>query len=679
MHRPSRTVYALVLLAVLAALALAGCGGDHAGPASLPAAAVSASERIAAMNLAEAKLQSLTGTPAQQNAALASYMQTLTQFRNVRTYGPGGNRGVYAEFRDGQPYYVSNERNIANVTPVLTQAAAETVGTAARSGVPRGKTAILMRAMGSGWPDTRNDTKAMLIKAGYNVVLKDGTIEAIRGLRNAAVFYFDTHGTYDSDSGSLTASAWTTTPVTTANETTYAADLSSGGLVRWSAYDYYDTTSKKWKISKKYAVTSKFIADNGITFGSNSLVYMDCCFLDAAPFKAACTAAGASLYIGWTDAVAGSASARAARFVFDRLTGANSSATVKEDPKQRPFDYVKVWDDLKRLNYDVSGAAKLIFTPGAKGDAGMLAPSIRNIVMTEATELDLGIAMMEIKGLFGKDPGPQKRKVTVGGTMIQAYEWKPDAVKCVIPRFGQGSVGDVIVVACEHKSNAVPLTEWTVPFVWTRTSFGNLRDVMRMNIHFRADVHSYRNKPHETPVKPTAVEFKSMVDSDGTWLSAGAGTDNTNEDNPIKLVWSGSGNMYNQTPRDPRLPYGALRAYGKINVETRTIQFTVAGSATVKHVDCTNKDGHHWEADCGVSNEDGLPYDAVNNIGVPYVRVKFDENFRILSGSVTGTNPDHPEETLTLKWSAADASFPPLPDMTLSDYARLLGQFWSPV
>ena len=676
MHRPIRPAYALVLLPVLAVLLFAGCGGDNAGTTSLPAASVPPSERITAMNLAETKLQSLTGTPAQQNAALAAYMQTLTQFRNVRTYGPSGNRGVYAEFRDGQPYYVSNERNIANVTPVLTQAAAETVDTAARSGVPRGKTAILMRAMGSGWPDTRNDTKAMLIKAGYNVVLKDGSVEAIRSLRNAAIFYFDTHGTYDATSGAMRASAWTTTPVTTANEGTYSADLASGGLVRWSAYDYYDTAAKKWKLSKKYAVTSQFITDNGITFGSNSLVYMDCCFLDATPFKTACTAAGASLYIGWTDAVAGSASARTARFIFDRLTGANSSATVRENPKQRPFDYVKVWDDLKRLNYDVSGAAKLIFTPGAKGDTGMLTPSIRNIVMIEATELDGGIAMMEIKGFFGKDPGPLKRRVTVGDSMVQTYEWKTDAIKCIIPRFGQGSVGDVVVEAGEHKSNAVPLTEWTVPFVWTRTSFGNLRDVMRMNIHLRADVHSYRNKPHEEPIKPKAVEFKSMVDSDGTWLSAGSGTDKTNEDNPVKYAWSGSGNMYNKTPMTA--PYGTLRAYGKINVETRTIQFTVAGAATIKTVDCWDKDNYHWVREDSITNEEGRPYDALNSQDIPYVNVKFDENFRILGRTVTGTVPGHPEETVTLKWSGADASFAPLPDMTLSDFACLLSQFWSP-
>jgi hypothetical protein len=628
------------------------------------------------MNLAEAKLVTLTGTPAQQNTALAAYMKTLTQFQNVRTYGAGGNRGVYGEFRDGQPYYISNERDLSAVVPVGTQATAETMDTAARSGVPRGKTAILMRAMGSGWPDTRNDTKAMLTKAGYNVVLKNGTVEAIRGLRNAAVFYFDTHGTYDATSGAMRASAWTTTPVTTANEATYSADLASGGLVRWSAYDYYDTVSKKWKLGKKYAVTSQFIGDNGITFGSNSLVYMDCCFLDAAPFKAACTAAGASLYIGWTDAVAGSASARAARFIFDRLTGNNSSATIKEDPKQRPFDYVKVWDEAKRLHYDISGAAVLKFTPGAKGDCGMLTPSIRSIEIIEATELNGGIAVMEVKGLFGRDPGAEKRRVTVGDSMVQTFEWTADAVKCIIPRFGQGSVGDVIVEAGEHKSNAVPLTEWTVPFTYTRTSFGKLRDVMRMDIHFRADVHSYRNKPHVEPIKPKAVEFKSMVDSDGNWLSAGTGTDNTNEDNPTKYAWSGSGAMFNQTPM--AAPYGALRAYGKINAETRTIQFTVAGSAAIKTVDCWDKENYHWVREEGVANEEGRPYDALNSEGIPYVNVKFDEDFRITGRTVTGTVPGHPEETVTLKWSGADASFAPLAGITPSAIARVLSQFWSP-
>ena len=654
-----------------------GGGGGPVGPT----AAVTFAERKAGMDAAEAKLKQLwnSGTPTSQNRALATYMATLPQFSAAVPIGADDGGGVIATFRDGQVYVVCNDGVLPD--SAAEQAAAVMDSPSVRSGVPRGRTAILMRAMGAGWADNRPSLKAMLTEAGYNVSLRDGSIENIRGLPKTDVFYFDTHGDYTTGdiAGVKIASAWTTTPVTAANDAAYAGELAGGAnasLVRWSAKGHKDSTGK-WVIEKRYAITAQFIRKNGIAFKANSLVYMDCCYLDAAPFRNACIAGGASLYVGWTGPVGGTTGGRAARFVFDRLTGANSSATTKEDPPQRPFDYLAVYNDLKSRHWDAYGTALIRFTPGP-GDGGMLAPSIHHIEMHEATELNIGIATMEIKGLFGQDPGETKRKVTVGGTMVQAYQWEPDSITCLIPRFGAGSVGDVIVQVGEHKSNAVPLTEWEVPFTYTHTSFGNLKDVLHMNVHFRADVHSYRDKPGKTPIKPTAVKFLSMVDTDGNWASSGSGTDNTNPENPVKHSWSGSGLLFNQSPPPGAITLQVVRASGTIDVETGTIQFTVSGAGGPKTIDNWDKDNHHWQTEGSAENEDGRPYDALNGSGVPYVKVRFDENFGILARTVSGTLPGHPEATVTLKWSAAAASFPPLPDETPSSVVRLLDQFLRP-
>jgi hypothetical protein len=656
-----------------------GGGGGRA----FPAAAVSFAERKAGMDAAEAKLKQLwsSGTVASQNRALATYMASLPQFSEAVPIGASDEGGVIATFRDGQVYVVCNDGAQPATTSAAQQAASAMDTLAVRSGVPRGKTAILMRAMGNGWGDCRTDLKAMLKDAGYSATLRDGSIENIRSLPKADVLYFDTHGDYSAGdiAGANIASAWTTTPVTSANDATYAGELAGGAnasLVRWSAKGHKDAAGK-WVIEKRYAITAEFIRKNGISFKANSLVYMDCCYLDAAPFRSACLGGGASLYVGWTGPVGGSSSARAARFVFDRMTGANSSATTKEDPPQRPFDYLAVWNDLKSRGWNSSGSALINFTPG-KGDGGMLAPSIHHIEMHEATELNVGIAVMEIKGLFGKDPGATKRKVTVGGTMVPAYQWEGDSISCTIPRFGEGSVGDVIVEVGDHKSNAVPLTEWQVPFTYTHTSFGNLKDVIHMNIHFRADVHSYRNKPGKKPIKPKAVKFLSMVDSDGDWRSTGSGTDSTDPENPIRHAWSGSGLLFNQTPLPGATTLEVVRASGTIDVSTATIQFTVAGDGAPKTIDNWDKDDHHWQTKGEAANEDGRPYDGLNGQGVPYVNVRFDENFNILARTVTGTLPGHPEATVTLKWAAAAASFAPLPDITPSSVARLLDRFLAP-
>jgi hypothetical protein len=161
-----------------------------------------------------------------------------------------------------------------------------------------------------------------------------------------------------------------------------------------------------------------------------------------------------------------------------------------------------------------------------------------------------------------------------------------------------------------------------------------------------------------------------MVDSDGNWASSGSGTDNTNPENPVKHAWSGSGLLFNQTPLPGARTVGIVRALGTINVETRTIQFTVMGMGGPKTIDSWDKDNHHWQTTGSAENEGGRPYDGLAG-GVPYVNVSFDENFGVLARTVTGTLPGHPEATVTLKWGAAPASFPPLPDETPSSVVRL--------
>jgi len=653
----------LGLLMVGGLALLCGCGaaapdGNGGGNGDGNGGTMAPEERQAGMDAAKAKLLSLPQTlsPADQNQQLAAYMATLPEFESATPCGENADGGVAALFRDGQPYA------IINGTPPPVAAAGATEIRSARSGLPSGKTVLLMRAMGAAFEDVRGDLSGMLTNAGYTVTPQEGNVENLRSVRNPDVFYFDTHGIYQKDwlgPGNDLAAAWTST-VAPAGDHTYDAECAAPNptMVRMTALDHYDDSGNPVRVDH-YGITDKFIAANGVRFRSNSLVYMDCCFLDLGPFKPACTAAGASLYVGWTDEVAGPSAARAARFVFDRLSGANSGKPDKESPIQRPFDYQAVWGDLVARGWNTSGAATISFTPGA-GDSGMLAPSIQFVTLYEAPFYQTDKTKMEIAGLFGNDPGASKRKVTIADTPVEVKNWAPDKVTCDIPNFGEGSVGDVVVAVNDHKSNKVPLTEWNIKFTYTRHSWGSLTDTFHINAHIRADVHKWRDRPHQAPNTPSAVLFKGMADMDGDWTSEGEGHANNDPDHD-RFAWSGSELMSGE---HALYDGEGTTAVGFVNLQSMLIEITPYGTTGLsKTIDIYGSDGSHFTSTEGSWVNMFPVFDEFVD-GQTYIKIPLNSSFGIAEGSRTATSnidgsPLPDGESATMEWESAEASFTP--------------------
>jgi len=90
----------------------------------------------------------------------------------------------------------------------------------------------------------------------------------------------------------------------------------------------------KDSIEAHYGITSKFVTWYWHDFAQNAVVFVDACGgggAFAAPFRNAIIAKKASVYFGWTKPVFSDAASLVAKFMFDRLMGANVSA-----PKETP-------------------------------------------------------------------------------------------------------------------------------------------------------------------------------------------------------------------------------------------------------------------------------------------------------------------------------------------------------
>jgi len=108
---------------------------------------------------------------------------------------------------------------------------------------------------------------------------------------------------------------------------------------------------------------------------------------------------GASVFAGWDNFVNAATSDDSARFLFDRLLGAN--AILVESPPQRPFDYQALQSDMAKRGLDHTdakhGPAYLLFSSASgAGEMGLLAPSI-----AYADPVDEANSSVTLHGSFG--------------------------------------------------------------------------------------------------------------------------------------------------------------------------------------------------------------------------------------------------------------------------------------
>lgn len=552
---------------ILGFLVLAGCGGDGSNiidPGNPPGGsggALTAAERMEAIAAVESRIEALSqeaDSPEALNQALAEWFAGRTEFEAA---GVDSTSSVWARFRDGRLLIVANNREPAEAGDSALAATAPAspgpqMAIAGASELPQRSVVRLLHSFGANFDGQApiNDLSDWFSAAGYVPaagVEGDAGVERLRLVSGDAFFYLNTHGgrgrtrgdqgVYAVQTSTLVSGAVDAQPV-------YEDDLENGRLVYMTArnggkilgglVDDWDT---------RYAITYRFVEEY-MSFGKNSIVYINACFSasdhsDISSFIFAMHKKGASVYLGWKGLLNSGAAYSRVRYFVDRLLGGNRYQP--EDPRQRPFDWSRVMDDMQRKGLTIDGVtgAELIARPAAINGqmVGPLAPSIAMLYVAEET------SELHISGIFGSDPGAEGSVSVVGGSgevALAISQWTPDLIIASIPRTGPGSAGDVVVTVRGHRSNARRLVSWTGTLRYTLQDKGTLRIRIEADIDSRADPDLFRQEPGTQPdTNPLALLTSGSTVGPSLRYVADGELRETNGDCTYTTVWSGSGEI----------------------------------------------------------------------------------------------------------------------------------------
>jgi len=252
-----------------------------------------------------------------------------------------------------------------------------------------------------------------------------------------------------------------------------------------------------------------------MSFAPNALVYIDACNSSTLSFFRN-SFVGASVFIGWNERVLYTKIETTSQYVFDRLLGANLFDIP--DPKQRPFAYTDLPSDPDfgpNQKYGYSQKGTIIANLGffkLQDDFAMLAPSIKNFELDEVNET------MDIHGTFGPDPGDGNRTIVIGTRNVVPESWTNDKISL---KLKPEDKGEVVVKINDIESNKVPLTSWKGEFVYTyQTLNPTLTQEVNLTMHFRGDVHPYRDLPGN-PLQYLNTNIIAARDSKGNWEYSG--------------------------------------------------------------------------------------------------------------------------------------------------------------
>lgn len=530
-HAATRSFFPFLTLAAM--IAFGSCKKDPpptappSGGGGASGTPVSPAQRRAAIDRVEHAFASVDWhNPA---AAKQSLLQTLRSRAEFEASGANDDASVWARFTDGRFLIIADNRPAADsIFP------GESGGTnldnpgVPRKELPKEGTARLMNAMGTHFINTGSALSAMLSAGGYNVSRPAATIENLEAVQGDGVFYLDSHGGQATLSdGTTTYGVWTSTVWDTTAERTYRElwDAKQIGYFTAKMNDipgHRDTATVETHI----AITAEFVS-NQMSFGTNCLIYIDACSAlgsAARSFQNACiisSIGGTGAYAGWTNTIWDRQAADVAYFVIDRLLGTNQDFRHRENPRQRPFTYPEILTELSNRHPPLD-----VYTDPATGivanflivptspQFGILAPSI------EFLDVDEENHRLQIFGEFGSDQSTGS--VTINGQALAIQNWSTNEIDCAINSSGPNSSGEVKVIARQHESNPVMLTEWRPHItVVSRTRFGTISDSLTFNIHVRGDVHSYRRHPGEDPQPRTSYGISGVDDSQGSYTAGG--------------------------------------------------------------------------------------------------------------------------------------------------------------
>jgi hypothetical protein len=579
---------------ILSAFVLAGCGGGGGDGGGTPVVGTRA-----VLDAVEAKSSSLHNTaptPAEFNSQMAAYLATQTAFEASGV--DDATSSVWARFKNGRLLIIANNRP---AEPVTDRSAAISRSATRAEGIPTPTQARLLHSFGPNFDLVQaplQDIGAMLTANGYVLTggnTGDSRLSILQKVAGDGFFYFNTHGgrgktRNGGDMFAMQSSTLVTDAIDNFAET--KDDLENNRLVYFQAPNGNTVTSTgEPEQDTRYGITSQFV-EKYWSFGKNSVLFFNVCFSGfiadpngALPFINACHRKGAGVYLGWAKAVSPNAAFKGVRYFVDRMIGANTYKP--EDPKQRPFAVADVLKDMARLKLDTdssTGAKLLPFVNPAGDSPVILAPSISFMGVNEFTKV------LTINGIFGKDMG----KVTVGGKELGIKSWNTHAIECNID---PGDAGDTIVEVRNHKSNVVQLTEWVGTFTtFFEPGLGTLKQVGFLEVHFRADVHSHRDVPHETPFDPI-VPFQSEQTSIGQFTSSGTESHPCDDKGGISTTtWSGTANLQALQLNNPK---NLVTCFGNIDVKQKKIDIELAGASLEGMTETV--------VGCGNSTSDTLP------------------------------------------------------------------------
>lgn len=662
---------------------------------------VSDSVRVATLDSIEARLNLGDWAGLTQDSMAQVLLPFLESLPAIEAAGiTPGTTTVWAHFQDGRMLVIPNNRpggtdtlvapvSIVNRSHRPHESQAPTLRPAGRPEVsspftapafPELPVSMQFRAWNAIGACHRNSALAVAYLLDVSDYTDIGSINPTVGnflnIKEDGVFYLNTHGGLGLDKDSLPVMAlWTTSLPTIANEANHKALLDNYEL----AYmiEASDLPAGGCGFIKHYGLTNAFIA-NQMSFLKNSLVYVDACYGADPGLADAFIAAGASAVVGWTKAVDDAFAYRTAHYLFDRLLGTNS-IDPDEDPDQRPFDLASVMQDAQDVdgvNYlsDPWKGATLTVTRG-EGNFGLLMPTIKFLGVDEYGSS----SMLSISGSFGTDPGSSDRSVTMNGDPLTVLNWQPELIVCELPISGDQVSGTVIVEVgqsegelpslIKRKSNPVNLSSWEGYFYARRTEPDSAFLSFLMNIHFRADIHSFRELPGEDPFE-TLVLFsnsnkgQAVAGAGGTHTSALGGCLST-------FIYGGVADL--GSPFDFS-PAGSWGYDGSIHTGTRELVLNLEGSALLEggtwimhgpvEEGCNNA-SFPWYFSAGI---DGCLYDDVN-VTQSFI-IQLDPLFNIPEGERNCGNlvpafgffwPDGSTSQAKIRWAKITPEYPPDP------------------
>jgi hypothetical protein len=636
-----------------------GGSGGGAGGGPITVAQRATTLKAAEEKAADLRRQRLTGDAF--NQALATW---LTQRPEIEAAGVDETSTVWGRFKDGRLLLIPNNRTpqpaSASLAPA-TEAANIAQVAAEATELPDAKQVRLFHAFGPAFGGQSVITlmTPWFRDAGYTIAAGaegDARVETLRHVSGDGFFYFNTHGGKGkARDGHDMFAIWTSSTADSIKDkfADFKDDLDTQRLVYMLERNGVTNPDGSEVYETRYAITYLFV-EKYMSFGKNSILYFNVCYggnenSDIQSFIFAAHKKGAAVYLGWTKVLTESAAFTSLPYFVDRLLGANQFRA--ENPKQRPFAWPDVMEDMAKKGLDVipASSAKLIAYPATQTGAiaGLLAPSIQYVLADQHTDRLL------LTGIFGADPGADG-KVTIndgsGEVAVKVVSWSPTSITVELPRSGAGSSGDVLVYVRGHPSNPRRLVAWRGTLTYMLRDMGTLTIRAVMSVDFRLDPGMIRLKPGDPPqsfpVAPVSSNPRMTTDLSvtGTYVQNNGSCTNTH-------TWAGSA----QLAWYSGVPVVGYAAFASVDLTTRTLLFRPQIASTYNATRVTTCNGSTTET---TARDLAIASQLFDKPGA--VTLTLDGQLNIVAGSRSALVPSSfgGNATATLTWSLIRATPP---------------------